>query len=418
MKRPKHLYYITHRDNLKSILKNGILSHSCINKKWWTLKKLILKKITIYDAGLVKKRKEKKINNHSLWEYANVYFQARNPMLYRVVKEFGAENIVVLELNSDIINTPSAVITNGNAVSASTQIFEDIEQGLNSLSPEQFEKEYWNEADGSKRKIMAEVLIYNHIPKEKIIGVYTANAEVADQIRKDIIGALNIMLNPKMFFLPDYTKVIFPYEVSNNTAIHEVSNNTAIRSQESQSIITLKEGDMFFSKMHTFTISVNTVGIMGKGLASRSKNQFPDVYKEYQDICRQKKLKMGIPYLYKREMDFIKELMEDVPSSTVTENGQRWFLLFPTKNHWREKSPIDGIEKGLQWLLDNYKSQGITSLALPALGCGLGGLNWKHIGPLMCKYLSKMEIQSCIYLPLETQIPEEQKNPEFLFNNS
>ncbi len=143
---------------------------------------------------------------------------------------------------------------------------------------------------------------------------------------------------------------------------------------------------------------------MGKGLAFSFKCQFPEGYVLYQDLCRQKKLRMGVPYL-----------LEDVPSA-VTENGHRWFLLFPTKNHWRENSPLAGIEKGLQWLVENYQSQGIKSLALPALGCGLGGLSWSVVGPLMCQYLKQMDIKSEIYLPLEKNIPEEQLQPDFLLH--
>ncbi len=400
MKPPKHFYYIAHKDNLKSILKNGILSHRRADR--WSLKNWISKKTIIYDKGIVDLRKNIHFNKRSLWEYANVYFQARNPMLYRVIKEHEAQNIVILQINSDIINSSNVGIADGNASSQSTTFFEDTDKGLGALNPEQFERSYWSEEDDSKRKIMAEALIYSHIPKEKIIGIYTANQETANQIRKDITGPLNIMPNPNMFFLPEYENVIFPY--------------SGIK-KETEKHITLKKGDMFFSKMQTFTVSVNTVGVMGKGLASRAKYQFPDAYVLYQDLCRQKKLKMGVPYLYKREANFIKTLMENVSSSVATENGHRWFLLFPTKNHWREKSPVAGIEKGLNWLVDNYKSQGIESLALPALGCGLGGLDWKELGPLMCKYLKKMDIPSAVYLPLEKQIPEEQLQPEFLFNN-
>ena len=398
MNQPKQLYYITHKDNLKSILKNGILSHTRATA-WF--KKLLSKNTIIYDKDIVNRRKNREFKGRSLWDYANVYFQVRNPMLYRVIKTFGAENIVILQINPDIINNLDVGITDGNATSQNTIFFEDISKGLSVLNQEQFERPYWSEVDDSKRKIMAEVLVYEKIPKEKIIGIYTADQETANQIKKDITGPLNIMQNPKMFFLPEYNQVILK------------------KGTENQTHITLKKGDMFFSEMQTFTISVNTVGVMGKGLASRAKYQFPDAYVLYQDLCRQKKLKMGVPYLYKRSENFITTLMEDVSSasSITTENGHRWFLLFPTKNHWREKSPIVGIEKGLQWLVNNYKSQGIESLALPALGCGLGGLDWKEVGPLMCKYLKQMEIQSCIYLPLEKQIPEEQLQPEFLLNN-
>ena len=187
--------------------------------------------------------------------------------------------------------------------------------------------------------------------------------------------------------------------------------------------ICLKKGDILSSKQQTIAITVNTVGVMGKGLAFHFKCQFPDIDKDYRKLCRQKKLKMGAPYLYKRSEDFDRMLM-DVPykkskvPSVVTENGHRWFLLFPTKNHWRESSPILGIEKGLKWLVKNYQTRGIKSLALPALGCGLGGLSWQVVGPLMCKYLKQMDIKSEIYLPLEKEIPKEHLQPEFLFNKN
>jgi O-acetyl-ADP-ribose deacetylase (regulator of RNase III) len=95
-------------------------------------------------------------------------------------------------------------------------------------------------------------------------------------------------------------------------------------------------------------------------------------------------------------------------------NGETWFLLFPTKRNWREDADISGIETGLQWIVANYKNEGIKSLALPALGCGLGNLEWKQVGPLMCKYLSLLDIPVFIYLPTEKKIPEEFLNPRFL----
>ena len=388
---PRYFYYITHTDNLKSILKNGILSRSQFKDESsiWVKLKLTKGIKSIHAADIIQIRKNRKFKDRSLWDYANLYFQVRNPMLYRVIRKFEAKNIVVLQINSDVIKSSDVGITNGNAASSETQFFENINEGLNALDSEQFKKEYWNESD--KRKLMAELLVYDCISPDKIIGIYVANEEVAQTIRRSMpIGGLNIIPNSNMFFLPEYQKRISKQ-------------------------ITLAKGDMFFSKMQTFTISVNTVGIMGKGLASRAKYQFPDVYVHYQDLCRQRKLKMGTPFLYKREENFERVLSEET-KFFVTENGSRWFLLFPTKNHWKESSPIEGIENGLQWLLSNYKDLKIESISLPSLGCGLGGLDWKDVGPLMCKYLAQMDIQSCIYLPIERQIPSEQLNSQFLFS--
>ena len=168
----------------------------------------------------------------------------------------------------------------------------------------------------------------------------------------------------------------------------------------------LVEGDMFFSKLQTITVSVNCVGVMGKGIASRAKYQFPDVYVRYQDLCRSRQIKYGKPFLYKRESSFTSELADE-PETMVNGMQTKWFLLFPTKDHWRNDSSLEGIEAGLQWIVKNYKKKEIESLALPALGCGLGKLEWKEVGPIMCKYLSQLEIPVQIYLPLEKKIPEE-----------
>ena len=92
-------------------------------------------------------------------------------------------------------------------------------------------------------------------------------------------------------------------------------------------------------------------------------------------------------------------------------------MIFATKNEWRRQSDLKGIEEGLKYLLANYKEWEIESLALPALGCGLGWLSWKNVGPMIAKYLSQMDIPVEIYLPREGKIPKNQKTKEFLLNS-
>ncbi|MDM3856707.1 MAG: macro domain-containing protein [Aphanizomenon gracile PMC649.10] len=107
---------------------------------------------------------------------------------------------------------------------------------------------------------------------------------------------------------------------------------------------------------------------------------------------------------------------ERLPTSLPYENGETWFLLFPTKQHWKNNADIQGIEEGLKWIRDNYKQQGIKSLAMPALGCGLGNLQWQDVGPLMCKFLKELDIQVCIYLPTDGKIADEFLTKEFLLS--
>ena len=174
---------------------------------------------------------------------------------------------------------------------------------------------------------------------------------------------------------------------------------------------------MFFSRAKILTISVNTVGVMGKGLASRAKYQFPDVYVEYQNLCRNKRLVMGKPCLIKREESVSNILSYDPNSLEENRNDDKWFLLFPTKTHWRYNSDLQGIEEGLKYLVKLSKKENLESIALPALGCGLGNLSWQEVGPLMCKYINQMEnIQyASIYLPMKNNnIEGVYKTKEFL----
>ena len=251
--------------------------------------------------------------------------------------------------------------------------------------------DWWKEEDGSKRKIMAECLVPGAVPPHYIHSVYVASRKAADKVKNLLpTSQVPIIPEPHMFFQPNRSFRLTP-------------------------TLYLIDGDMFFSHMHTLTISVNTVGVMGKGLASRTKYQFPDVYVFYQDLCRKKTLIMGRPYLYKREAFLDRQLADD-PVSLPDINTNKWFLLFPTKSHWREKSDIAGIEQGLVWVRDNYKNLGMKSLAMPALGCGLGKLKWSDVGPLMSKYLSRLDISVAIYLPREQDIPPEYLTKRFLLN--
>ncbi len=380
----KSLYYITHIENLPSILSRGILSHRYVEDH-------DVEFTPIYDAEIVGHRRDRTTpNGRSLWEFANVYFQARNPMLFRVSHERDPKEIVILGVQPSVLDMPGAYITNGNAANNATSFF-DRRSGLGAISEiwSTINSEWWNSVDGSKRKIMAECLVPEAIPADLIHSVYVADHPTAEQVRS-VLGSrdMPVIPEPNMFFKP------------------------AVRYRITGSL-SLIEGDMFFSTMQTLTVSVNTVGIMGKGLASRAKYQFPDVYVVYQDACRKKWLTMGKPYLYKREASFDDELIDE-PGTITTPNGVKWFLLFATKRHWRENSDLHGIEEGLERVAANHKVQGIRSIALPALGCGLGHLDWKDVGPVMCRYLSHMGIPAAVYLPRERQIPNEYLSREYL----
>jgi O-acetyl-ADP-ribose deacetylase (regulator of RNase III) len=155
-------------------------------------------------------------------------------------------------------------------------------------------------------------------------------------------------------------------------------------------------GNIFQSTAQMLTIAVNTQGVMGKGQALQAKRLFPDVFDQYRVLCAKKMLRVGEPAL------------------TDSESG-KLFLLFPTKAHWRENSKLAYIEDGLRFLTENYREWGIKSLALPALGCGLGNLEWKVVGPILCSAINALDLTRAeIYLPLENNIDERYLTPEYL----
>lgn len=152
-------------------------------------------------------------------------------------------------------------------------------------------------------------------------------------------------------------------------------------------------GDMFESKAQTLVNTVNCIGVMGKGVALEFKKRFPDMFEDYVRRCEAKQVRLGRPYLFKQMFP-------------------PWILNFPTKDHWRSVSRLQDIVKGLRHLQQNYKEWGITSLAVPPLGCGHGQLEWRVVGPTLYRHLKTMDISVELYAPFGT--PHEELQIYFL----
>jgi O-acetyl-ADP-ribose deacetylase (regulator of RNase III) len=157
--------------------------------------------------------------------------------------------------------------------------------------------------------------------------------------------------------------------------------------------VDVRQGDMFASTAQTLVNTVNTVGVMGKGVALAFKQRFPEMYRDYVQRCERGEVKLGEPYLWR----------------TLFEP---WVLNFPTKSHWRKPSRLDAIVAGLEHVEGHYRSWGITSLAVPPLGCGYGGLEWRVVGPTLYEHLSRLEIPVELYAPFEA--PHEQLTLDYL----
>lgn len=149
------------------------------------------------------------------------------------------------------------------------------------------------------------------------------------------------------------------------------------RKRDSASLVKTK-GDILQSTTQTLVNTVNCVGVMGKGIALQFKRAYPAMYADYRKRCRQGLVKPGEPYIYK-----------------VSESRQ--IINFPTKDDWKNPSKIEWIEKGLKLLHDNINRWRVESIAIPALGCANGGLNWADVEPMIYKYVNSLPIPVEVY---------------------
>ncbi|MBI5930238.1 MAG: macro domain-containing protein [Chloroflexi bacterium] len=157
-------------------------------------------------------------------------------------------------------------------------------------------------------------------------------------------------------------------------------------------MITYVSGDIFESPAQVLVNPVNTVGVMGKGLAFEFKNFYPKMFQLYQYFCEHQQLTIGQLWLYK--------------------TPQKWILNFPTKRHWRDKSKPEYIEVGLQKFVETYVNKGIESISFPMLGCGYGELNWKsQAHPLMKKYLAPLSIEVYVHIYEKNELVPKPHKP-------
>lgn len=149
-------------------------------------------------------------------------------------------------------------------------------------------------------------------------------------------------------------------------------------------MITFTTGNLLESDAEALVNTVNTVGVMGKGVALMFKEQFPENFKAYERACKDKKIRLGEVFVTER-----KDLL-----------GPRWIINFPTKGHWRYPSQIEWIERGLADLVRFIKEKEIRSIAIPPLGSGNGGLDWSDVRPLIESAMSNFDdVKVIVYEP-------------------
>lgn len=159
-------------------------------------------------------------------------------------------------------------------------------------------------------------------------------------------------------------------------------------------MIRLVRGNLLEADVEALVNTVNTVGIMGKGIALQFKQAFPDNFQAYEAACRRGDVQLGKMFVF---------------DLNRLENP-RFIVNFPTKKHWRGKSRLKDIEAGLNDLVRVIKKLKIRTVAVPPLGCGNGGLDWEAVRPLIERKLETLlDIRVLLFEPAGAPAPEQMK---------
>lgn len=160
-------------------------------------------------------------------------------------------------------------------------------------------------------------------------------------------------------------------------------------------MIELANGNLLAAPAEALVNTVNTAGVMGRGIALQFKQAYPGMFRAYEAACRAGEVTIGKMHLFDRG---------------GLAGGPRWIINFPTKRHWRGGSRIADVEAGLADLIATVQRLGIRSIAIPPLGCGNGGLDWRDVRPrIEAAFASLPDVRVLLYPP--ARAPEAEAMP-------
>jgi O-acetyl-ADP-ribose deacetylase (regulator of RNase III) len=152
----------------------------------------------------------------------------------------------------------------------------------------------------------------------------------------------------------------------------------------------LTKGNLLHPDTEAIVNAVNCVGVMGRGIAAQFKRRFPANFKAYEAACKRQEVVPGKMFIFE----------------TWRLTNPRFIVNFPTKRHWRGSSRIEDIQSGLAALIADVKRLGIQSIAVPRLGCGLGGLDWKDVRPLIERaFVGLPDVRVVVFEPNDDDAP-------------
>ena len=165
-------------------------------------------------------------------------------------------------------------------------------------------------------------------------------------------------------------------------------------------MIKIMSGNILDQRTEALVNTVNCEGFMGKGIALQFKRAFPDNFEVYRRACAMGEVSIGRVFVFET-----KRVLADTCANP------RYIFNFPTKYRWREKSQLEYIESGLYSLIEEVKKRNISSIAMPPLGCGLGGLRWRDVRPMIeAAFDAVPQTEAFLFEPGETPAADAMPN--------
>lgn len=167
-------------------------------------------------------------------------------------------------------------------------------------------------------------------------------------------------------------------------------------------MIEIASGNLLTAPVDALVNTVNTEGVMGKGIALQFREVYDEMYKRYVEDCKAGRVQLGKMHVFDR--------------GAIVADGPRYIINFPTKGHWRARSRLKDIETGLEDLVRVVRERDIRSIALPPLGCGNGGLDWADVRPKIEAAFAKLPTVNALLFepkgaPPAAEMPRKTRRP-------
>lgn len=351
------IFHITHVDNLPSIVAMGALLSDAARRRG------AFPNQNIGHLHIKERRMRRAVPVAAkgvLGDYVPFYFCARSVMLCAIHNKHadyaGGQTRIV-----HLVSTVSRAVTNGrpwaftdrHAELAYARFFDDLAE-LGQVRWDAMHQHYWTAV---KEERQAEFLVHQQFDWADFSEIVVPTPELAAECRGRCHAAFDCQ--PRLVLL-----TAVPIEIG--------------------------RGNLLTADVDALVNTVNTTGVMGKGLALQFKRAFPEVFRDYERACRAGEVEIG-------RMHVVERLA-----------SPRLIVNFPTKKHWRGASKLAYVEAGLEDLIRVLRERAVTSVAVPPLGCGLGGLQWSDVEPrIRAAFAQLPDARVLLYPPGDKPAPEQ-----------